>query len=288
MALEASAELAYRRLVEVARSRRGAGGVRRGSAADEARHAEAFRVLTAVLTDDDRLAAGVSAERPGRASSAAISPWFMPAARWRGRPAGPGPGRGRRSFGSGAPVVVRSGRADADKVAVLDECLDRAGLGRARRRARSAAIRVSFMLGYDRADRSNVNDPELVDVLARYLRRHGVDDVAVLEAPTVYGNLFAHRSVAEVAALLRLRLARRTGSSTSATTCGPFVFDRGLRAAGDQRDLARRRPAHRDAEAAHRPDRVRAPEPLDARGQHRRDRRDLLRRRAGSTSARPP
>ena len=96
-------------------------------------------------------------------------------------------------------MVVRGGRADADKPAVLFECLDRAGLGRLAGRARSAAIRVSFMLGYDRADRSNINDPELVDLLARYLRRHGVADVAVLEAPTVYGNLFAGRSVASVA-----------------------------------------------------------------------------------------
>jgi uncharacterized protein (DUF362 family) len=55
------------------------------------------------------------------------------------------------------------------------------------------------MLGYDRRDRSNINDPELVDALARYLRRHGAADVAVLESPTVYGNLFAHRSVADVA-----------------------------------------------------------------------------------------
>jgi uncharacterized protein (DUF362 family) len=55
------------------------------------------------------------------------------------------------------------------------------------------------MLGYDRRDRSNVNDPEMVDLLARYLRRRGVRDVAVLEAPTVYGNDYAHRSVAEVA-----------------------------------------------------------------------------------------
>ena len=30
------------------------------------------------------------------------------------------------------------------------------------------------MLGYDRRDRSNVNDPELVDGVARYLARHGV------------------------------------------------------------------------------------------------------------------
>ena len=96
-------------------------------------------------------------------------------------------------------MVVRGGRTDADKPAVLSECLDRAGLDRLAGRARSAAIRVSFMLGYDRADRSNITDPELVDLLARYLRRHGVADVAVLEAPTVYGNLFSGRSVASVA-----------------------------------------------------------------------------------------
>jgi uncharacterized protein (DUF362 family) len=56
------------------------------------------------------------------------------------------------------------------------------------------------MLGYDRQDRSNVTSPEMVELLALYLRRHGVADVAVLEAPTVYGNNYAHRSVAEVAA----------------------------------------------------------------------------------------
>ncbi len=55
------------------------------------------------------------------------------------------------------------------------------------------------MLGYDRRDRSNVSSPEMVEILARYLRRHGVADVAVLEAPTVYGNYYARRSVAEVA-----------------------------------------------------------------------------------------
>jgi hypothetical protein len=39
----------------------------------------------------------------------------------------------------------------------------------------------------------------LVDLVARYLRGHGVADVAVLEAPTVYGYWFRHRSVEEVA-----------------------------------------------------------------------------------------
>jgi hypothetical protein len=191
VALEASAEFAYRRLVEVARSaqeRLAFDRIRE----DEARHEAAFRMLTEALTDDDRLADGTSAGRLAGQLSA-ISPWFLPAA--QREPAG----AGRRSFGSRALVAVRSGRADADKAAVLDACLDRAGLGELAAGARTAAIRVSFMLGYDRADRSNVNDPELVDLLARYLRRRGVADVAVLEAPTVYGTLFGNRSVASVA-----------------------------------------------------------------------------------------
>jgi uncharacterized protein (DUF362 family) len=192
VALEASAEFAYRRLVEVARSAEERAAFDR-IRADEARHAEAFRLLTEVITSDDRLADGVTAEDLA-ARLAGISPWFIPAAQ-RVRPKH----EPARSFGSGAPVVVRGGRTDADKPAVLSECLDRAGLDRLAGGARSAAIRVSFMLGYDRADRSNVSDPELVDLLARYLRRHGVADVAVLEAPTVYGNLFSGRSVASVA-----------------------------------------------------------------------------------------
>jgi Domain of unknown function (DUF362) len=201
VALEASAEFAYRRLVQVAGSPEERVAFDR-IRDDEARHTAAFRLLTDVLTDDDQLVAGLSAGRLA-GQLAEISPWFLPAAQRRaemgeaGEAGGVGP---PRSFGSGAPVVVRSGRTDADKAAVLEECLDRAGLGELATGRTSAAIRVSFMLGYDRADRSNVNDPELVDLLARYLHRHGVTDVAVLEAPTVYDTLFANRSVASVAA----------------------------------------------------------------------------------------
>jgi uncharacterized protein (DUF362 family) len=200
VALEASAEYAYRRLAEVASSEEERAAFERVRS-DEARHTEAFRLLTGVLTDDDRLVPGLSAQ--GLAEQlAAISPWFLPATQ---RPvvgntvtAGASV-PGRRSFGSRAPVVVRSGWTDRDKVATLEECLDRAGLRELASGVRLAAIRASFMLGYDRRDRSNINDPELVDALARYLRRHGAADVAVLESPTVYGNLFAHRSVADVA-----------------------------------------------------------------------------------------
>jgi len=54
IALEASAELAYRRLVELSND-----PVERGTMdrirEDEARHTDAFRLLAAALTDDDRL-----------------------------------------------------------------------------------------------------------------------------------------------------------------------------------------------------------------------------------------
>lgn len=193
VALEASAEFAYRRLVQLARSEEERIAFER-IRADEERHTAAFRLLTEALTDDDHLDPAWSPAHLAQQLSE-ISPWFVPATQ-----------RdpvtdlaGRRSFGSRAPVVVRGGRGDEDKIATLEECLDRAGLGALASRAESVAIRASFMLGYHRDDRSNINDPELIEAVARYVRRHGVEDVAVLEAPTVYGSLFSYRSVSAVA-----------------------------------------------------------------------------------------
>jgi hypothetical protein len=207
-ALEASAELAYRRLVELPADPMERTAFER-IRDDEARHAAAFRLLAGALSEDDRLAAPLAvADLAG--GLGAISTWFVPAHLRAGRPAAQtaravtapqsGPDRRPRRFGSRQAVVVRRGRPGASQAAVLEECLDRAGLGEIAAGAASAAVRVSFMLGYDRRDRSNVSSPEMVEILARYLRRHGVGDVAVLEAPTVYGNDYAHRSVAEVAA----------------------------------------------------------------------------------------
>ena len=192
VALEASAELAYRRLVELTDTeaeRRTMERIR----LDEARHRDAFALLTEVLGDDDRLESPWSIRSLTERFSA-ISEWFIPAGL---RPAEDG--KAAASFCSRRPVAVGTGRNDREKVAVLESCLDRAGLAALASRSAYAAIRVSFMLGYDRRDRSNVNDPELVDAVARYLIRHGVEDVAVLEAPTVYGNAYGNRSVQSVA-----------------------------------------------------------------------------------------
>ncbi len=194
IALEASAELAYGRLVELTDSvgeRRTMERIRE----DEVRHRDAFALLAEVLTVDDHLTSHTDSLTTLIERFSAISPWFIPSALRSGKSGV----NTRNSFGSRRPVVVRAGRDDREKVSVLESCLDGAGLAALASQSRSAAIRVSFMLGYDRRDRSNVNDPELVDAVARYLIRHGVEDVAVLEAPTVYGNAYANRSVRAVA-----------------------------------------------------------------------------------------
>jgi Domain of unknown function (DUF362) len=221
VALEATAELSYRRVVELAAGDEELAVFSR-VLADEGNHRAAFRVISDALTEDDRLAPGCTYDAL-LTDLAAISEWFVPAAL---REVG-APDDRPRAFGSGAAVAVGGGSGDSDKMRVLEECLDRAGLDRLAVGATSVAIRASFMLGYDRADPSNVNDPELVEGLARYLRQHGVTDVAVLEAPTVYETCFEHRSVAEVAAYFGFTSDAYRVVDISADL-RPFTFGRGF------------------------------------------------------------
>ncbi len=204
VALEASAELAYRRLVELCDDATQIETIER-IRQDEVRHTEAFRLLARSLSEDDRLV-DPGATEALVAEMAAISVWFVPAhlratlsSSPDGHPTRRATATRPRSFGSRTKVAVRQGQRDADKARVVEDCLNQAGLAERVAGASTVAIRASFMLGYHRRDRSNVNDPEMVELVAEYLRRAGVDDVAVLEAPTVYGNDYAHRSVREVA-----------------------------------------------------------------------------------------
>ena len=225
VALEASAELAYRRLVELSsgpEERRTIDRIRD----DEARHTEAFRLLAASLTPDDRLTETTRSDELA-SGLAAISVWFLPAHLRPPESGGGASGRPHCSFGSRRTVAVRSARSDAEKIRVLERCLDAAGLPDVLGGAETAAVRVSFMLGYDRRDRSNVNDPGLVRALGVYLRRHGVRDVAVLEAPTVYGNTQANRSVASVAAYFGFEAPEYRLVDIS-EDLRPFAYERGF------------------------------------------------------------
>ena len=194
------------------------------------------------------------------ATSARVSPWFVPASMRSSRPEVDA----RRVRLGRARLRCAAATRDTDKETVLTECLDAAGLDAVVAGARSVAIRVSFMLGYDRRAAANVNDPELVDLVAQYLRRHGVSDVAVLEAPTVYGTCFAQPLGRRGRRVLRIRIAELPARRHRPRSARLPVRAR-VRSAGHQRHVARRRRPHRDAEVADRPDRVRAPQPLDAR-----------------------
>jgi uncharacterized protein (DUF362 family) len=154
-------------------------------AADEDRHERIFTILANALTDDDRVAE--SAESLA-AKIAEVGEAFLPRSM-----------RKKHPLGSGGTVFVTEG--GDDKRAVLRRILDDARIAD-RVRGKSVAIKPTFMLGYDRRDRSLFTDPELVDELARALRSYGASDVAVIEAPNIYDHFYRRRSVAEVARYL--------------------------------------------------------------------------------------
>jgi hypothetical protein len=224
--LERSAELCWARLVDLAE-----GDEQREEFAqvrdDEARHGRVFSIFHDALGDDDRLRPGVTeADLVARVRD--VGEWFLPQ---RHRAAGPT----RRVFGTGSPVWCPQGRSVADERAILREIIAEAGLpalvaerrGAAGGRGVRVAIKTAFMLGYDRRDRSNVIDVELVDELASFLREYGCDDVAVLEAPTVYDHFYGHRSVDEVARYFGLDSPRYRVVDTS-TEQVPFEYARGM------------------------------------------------------------
>ncbi|MFI5041059.1 MAG: DUF362 domain-containing protein [Acidimicrobiales bacterium] len=219
VALERTAELAYERLVDIAPDP-DEHALFDHIRLDEHHHGDAFRALAAALDDDDHLVPGQSVESLG-SSLASVSTWLVPARMRHNETAR------RSAFTTTAPVFVADGAVDE-----LDACLwrilDGAGIGRQVVGGPGrVAVRTSFMLGYDRRDRSNVVSPALLDGLARYLRCHGATDVAVLEAPTVYGRYFNGRSVPEVAEYFGYDSAHYRIVDVG-TDQRPFPYQRGL------------------------------------------------------------
>ncbi len=199
--------------------------------ADEHRHAAVFTVLADAFDSGDRLRPGLTtADLVARIG--AISPSFLPG---RARPrasAGGGSeahGHGDPAFGTGAPVWVEDGTDGQDRRAALRSVLANSGLEElvGRRPGAAVAVSASFMLGYHRRDLSNIVHPELLDELAHQLRRWGAGDVVVLEAPTVYDQFFAHRSVAEVADYFGYRSDHYRVVDVE-TDLRPINYDRGL------------------------------------------------------------
>src|SRR5262249_40598962 len=112
-------------------------------------------------------------------------------------------------LGAGGKVWVAVGETTEQKLTVFGKLLEDSDLGaRIREGARASgkpladmrvAIKPTFMMGYDRRDKSVITDPTLVDALADYLRQQGCGDIAVVESRNIYDQFFENRSVEEVA-----------------------------------------------------------------------------------------
>jgi len=220
VALERTAELAYGRLIELA-SDDDEQALFERVRGDERRHGRAFQALADALDDHDGLAPGKSVAGLV-AELGEISTWLVPSSMRAGR------GGWRSKFGTQAPVFVDDGDDERSLASCLERGLDRAGVGEmVLHGSGRVAVRASFMLGYDRRDRSNIVSPAAMEALAAYLWSHGALDVAVLEAPTVYGRYFRNRSVGAVAAYFGFcsPLYRIVDTGTDQQ---PFPYQRGL------------------------------------------------------------
>ena len=168
---------------------------------DEDRHRRVFQIIAAALSDKDELAAGESVERVSE-RIAEVGEVFLP--------------RSRRIYltqdnplGSGGEVFVRQGTSTAEKLPLFNRLLDETKLPqllkeRARALGKSVnelriAIKANFMLGYHRKDLSVITDPVLLEELARYLRKQGCIDIAVVESRNLYDFFYQNRTIHDVA-----------------------------------------------------------------------------------------
>jgi uncharacterized protein (DUF362 family) len=196
---------------------------------DEERHARIFAILAAALDEHDRLVPGATPERLAR-QIRDVGEVFLPRVQ-RMVPAWENP------VGSGSSVWVMRGTSAEEKLPLFSCLLDDAGLAaRLAERARSlgkkvhdlhVAVKVSFMLGYDRRDLSAVTDPALIGALARSLQQWGCRDVAVVEARNLYDGFYANRTVLDVARYFGIDAPdyRVVDSSTEQV---PYAYRRGM------------------------------------------------------------
>ncbi len=182
---------------------------------DEDRHVRIFSILAESLDDHDRLLTDLTPDDVARRIGE-VGEDFLPRNRRLSAPAHP--------LGAGGRVWVVQGNSVHEKRSLFRRLLNDARLeDRVRERERAfgrpagslrVAIKPSFMLGYNTRDRSNLTDPELLVDLADHLHSLGCSDVAVVEAPNIYDQFYAGRSVGEVARYFGEQPA--TGSATPA------------------------------------------------------------------------
>jgi uncharacterized protein (DUF362 family) len=170
-------------------------------AVDEDRHCVLFGILEEVLTDEDRLAEGVTVDALVERIRA-VGEEFLPR-RFRSRSDHENP------IGSGQPVYVMQSSDQGGKRKLFRRLLEESDLrGTLAQRAMflgrpidslRVAIKPTFMLGYHHKDRSPITDVELLHDLTAYLRDLGCKELIVIEGRNIYDRFFQNRSVKEVA-----------------------------------------------------------------------------------------
>lgn len=168
---------------------------------DEQRHEQLFELFEEVFDDQDRIVPGVTATALAK-RIARIGEEFLPQ---RLRPRAPAD----NPLGTGSQVHVLKGESLDQKHRVFDRLLRESDLLTAldlrasrlgkRRDEMVVAVKPTFMLGYNRKDRSVISDPSLLEQLARFLREAGCREVIVIEARNIYDEFYQSRSVREVA-----------------------------------------------------------------------------------------
>lgn len=193
--VEMSASLCWDRMVDLCRTLPGASPELaeefRRMGTDEKNHFRIFDIIGRALTAEDTLAAGET-EGSLAQKMRAIGEEFLPRS-IRNIPKAANP------LGTGGRVVVEAG---PDKRAVLRKALTLSGLPRilgGKPYGFRAVIKPSFMMAYNRRDRSPYVDPDLVDALAEFLLEQGAGEVVVAEGNNLYDRFFRNRSVRQVA-----------------------------------------------------------------------------------------
>lgn len=175
---------------------------------DEENHLRIFGIIADALDEDDRLLPGET-EATLTAKIAAVGEFFLPRVERRKK---------ANVLGQGGKVWVRQVSADSgtrsphepdtNKRAAFREFLEQIDLldrlkARQHELGKTLAemkivVKASFMLGYHRADRSPLTDPELLEELASFLHEHGFSNITVGDGRNLYDRFFANRTVADV------------------------------------------------------------------------------------------
>ena len=198
-------------------------------ARDERRHEQVFRILADALDDNDELKSDESAETLAE-KIREVGEVFLPRS-WRHT------NRVENPLGSGGRVWCIRGDGFDEKQTLFRQLLEETELeARLKERAEflgkqihemRVAVKPTFMMGYDRKDRSPLTDPQLLANLAETLCGFGCAHVAVVEGRTIYDQFYRNRRVHDVADYFGIR-SPHFHIVDSAEEQAPHRYQRGM------------------------------------------------------------